>query len=181
MTHHRIRRLGALLAAFAATLIIAILLPVTPVAHSAETGRFDTGIRRCTPAEQDAINAMMTGNGGRDGMDDGELGDVDLTGDWLTEGTDAYKVAKEIYDYWTKEIGTSGAFAAGVLGNVRQESQFIPNVSEGGGRYPGQFATSPDAGSSQNGGGQVRRVRLAIRHFTVRCSCWIQRHRRECR
>ena len=153
MTHHRIRRLGALLAAFAATLIIAILLPVTPAAHSAETGRFDTGIRRCTPAEQDAINAMMTGNGGRDGMDDGELGDVDLTGDWLTEGTDAYKVAKEIYDYWTKEIGTSGAFAAGVLGNVRQESQFIPNVSEGGGRYPSQFATSPDAGSSQNGGG----------------------------
>src|SRR5699024_6227177 len=64
-----------------------------------------------------------------------------------------YKVAKEIYDYWTKEIGTSGAFAAGVLGNVRQESQFIPNVSEGGGRYPSQFATSPDAGSSQNGGG----------------------------
>src|SRR5699024_11269034 len=60
---YRIRRLGALLAAFAATLIIAILLPVTPAAHSAETGRFDTGIRRCTPAEQDAINAMMTGNG----------------------------------------------------------------------------------------------------------------------
>lgn len=153
MTRYRIRRQGALLAAFIATLIITILLPMTPVAHSADSGRFDTGIRRCTPAEQDAIAAMMTGNGGRDGMDDGELGDVDATGDWLTEGTDAYEVAKEIYEFWTEEIGTSGAFAAGVLGNVRQESQFIPNVSEGGGRYPGQFATTPDAGSNQNGGG----------------------------
>lgn len=53
-------------------------------------------------------------------------------GDWLTEGTEAYKVAQRIYEIFTEEYGTSGAFAVGVLSNVKGESNFIPDVLEGG-------------------------------------------------
>lgn len=55
-------------------------------------------------------------------------------GDWLTEGSDAYVTAKEIFRILTEEYGTSGAFAAGVLASVRGESNFIPDILEGGQR-----------------------------------------------
>lgn len=56
---------------------------------------------------------------------------VSSEGDWLTEGSEAYKVAKEVFDTLTKEYGTSGAFAAGVIANIKGESNFIPDLGEG--------------------------------------------------
>lgn len=51
-------------------------------------------------------------------------------GDWLKEGTKSYKLAKGVFDTFTEEYGTSGAFAAGVLANIARESNFSPNVVE---------------------------------------------------
>lgn len=114
------------------------------------TTRKPDDIRVCTPDEIDFIEKAMNPAG--DKHVDGDLNSAPPgEADWLTEGTEANEVAQEIYDFWTKEIGTSGAFAAGVLANVEHESQFIPNVSEGGGRFPSQFATQPDSGGPGGG------------------------------
>ena len=51
---------------------------------------------------------------------------------WLTEGTEQYEVAKKVFEVFTQEYGTSGAFAVGVLSNIKGESNFIPDVLEGG-------------------------------------------------
>ena len=51
-------------------------------------------------------------------------------GDWLKEGTKSYKLAKGVFDTFTEEYGTSGAFAAGVLANIARESNFSPSVVE---------------------------------------------------
>lgn len=59
-----------------------------------------------------------------------------VEGDWLTEGTETYKIAKKIFDEFTQTYGTSGAFAAGVLANVWQESHFVPDVGESSYKYP---------------------------------------------
>lgn len=53
------------------------------------------------------------------------------SGSWEVEGTDAFKIAKEIWDYW-KGKGFSGAAISGVLGNVAHEGGFeIPDRAEG--------------------------------------------------
>lgn len=104
--------------------------------------REGTGMRMCNADERyyveniqnDMADASSSGSsGGDDGAPDGESG-----GDWLKKGTKANKYAQEIYDFWTKEIGTSGAFAAGVLGNVYQESMgtFDPLIIQGGSYFP---------------------------------------------
>lgn len=59
-----------------------------------------------------------------------------VEGDWLTEGSEAYKIAKKIFDEFTGTYGTSGAFAAGVLANVQGESHFVPDVGESSYKYP---------------------------------------------
>lgn len=55
--------------------------------------------------------------------------------DWTKKGSKSYKTAKEIFDHLTKDIGLSGAAAAGVLGNIAHESKFdtsATNPSDGG-------------------------------------------------
>lgn len=73
---------------------------------------------------------------------------------FMTEGTPEHEVAQEIFDYFVKDKGTSGAFAAGVLANVKQESGFVPDRAEGVGvlRF-GMDTKSPPAGMSGGGGG----------------------------
>ena len=56
---------------------------------------------------------------------------VSSEGDWLTEGSEQYKVAKEIFDTLTQKYGTSGAFAAGVIANAKGESGLTPDLGEG--------------------------------------------------
>lgn len=49
---------------------------------------------------------------------------------YLIKGTDEYKLAKGIYDELTEDKGTSGAFAVGVIANIRRESEFISDIQE---------------------------------------------------
>ena len=74
-----------------------------------------------------------------------------VAGDWLTEGTETYKVAKKIFDVFTKEYGTSGAFAAGVLANAFAESGFRPDVMEGGVRVGMNTPDGPSYNSANPG------------------------------
>lgn len=115
----------------------------------------DMNVRRCTANEEQFIKNLLDPTSdqniaAQDSAGGAPAGNADGGGDWLTPGTDAYKVAQEIYDFWTKKIGTSGAFAAGVLSNVKQESNFIPNVSEGFGRFEIDSKT-PDSGGPGGG------------------------------
>ena len=73
--------------------------------------------------------------------------------DWLTDGTEANKTAQAIYDYLTQEIGTSGAFAAGVLANVRSESGFVKDRAEGPGmlRFGERGVAMPPGGGPGGG------------------------------
>lgn len=108
------------------------------------------GIRVCTPEEVNYIETFNdpAANGAPSSLNDVPNGEA---GDWLKEGTPQYEVAKQIYDFWTQEIGTSGAFAAGVVANVKQESNFVPNISEGGGRFSHPMATEPTHGGPGGG------------------------------
>ena len=140
------RRVGAWL------LAVCVAIGSQPVAQAQSDPKNDyNGIRVCTPDEVRFIETINdptespSADSTSSGMPTGE------GGDWLQEGSPQYAVAKEIYDFWTKEIGTSGAFAAGVVANVKQESNFVPNISEGGGRFPNPKATTPTHGGPGGG------------------------------
>lgn len=68
---------------------------------------------------------------------------------YLIKGTEEYKLAKGIYDELTEDKGTSGAFAVGVIANIRRESEFISDIKEGehgqsyAGRGYGLFQFTP--------------------------------------
>ena len=56
-------------------------------------------------------------------------------GEWTQKGSKEYNTAKTIFDRLTKDLGVSGAAAAGVLGNIAQESKFntsAVNASDNG-------------------------------------------------
>lgn len=59
---------------------------------------------------------------------------------YLIKGTEEYKLAQGIYDELTEDKGTSGAFAVGVIANIRRESEFISDIKEGdhGQNYAGR-------------------------------------------
>lgn len=77
-----------------------------------------------------------------------------VVGDWQTPGTETYNVAKETFDTLTKEYGTSGAFASGVIANMINESGLVPDRSQGPGMLRfGVTGTVPPAGSEGGGGG----------------------------
>lgn len=90
---------------------------------------------------------------------------VESDGDWLQEGSERYKVAKDMFDVMTKEFGTSGAFASGVIANAKGESDLMPDRAES--NYSGAPAvirfgmnskTPPDGIHSyagHNGGGGI--------------------------
>lgn len=111
------------------------------------------GIRQCSEEEVAFLYGLNDdeSSGGNSGLS-GLLGKAaGMSGeDWLQEGTDANKVAQQIYDYFTQKIGTSGAFAVGVLSNVREESHFDPQISQGGGHF-GKHDKEPDSGGPGGG------------------------------
>ena len=150
----RRKRITLALAA-AASLTIHNTTPMHAIAE--DRLQDESGIRLCTSEEQSYIENLMSG-GGADGDSSSSSGDSSgaPSGEakaWLKEGTEEYKRAKKIYDFFTGKIGTSGAFAAGVLANVEQESggTFDPKISEGGGHFPSDRATSPDFGGPGGG------------------------------
>lgn len=93
-------------------------------------------------------------------------------GAWLKKGTKSYKNAKILYDTYTDELGTSGAFAVGVLANVARETggSFDENIKEieGGQNYSGRgfglfqftpgekFLNSPEGKESKQLPSQVK-------------------------
>lgn len=79
--------------------------------------------------EQGSVLCRPNSSGGNNSSS----GDVDVSGDWTQEGTDTYKVAKEIFDTLTS-MGFSGAGASGAVGNAYAESGFNPKaINESGG------------------------------------------------
>jgi len=75
-------------------------------------------------------------------------GSTAVEGDWMTPGSEANAVAQEIFDTFTKEFGTSGAFASGVIANAINESALIPDRCEGSGtlRFGMNSKTVPAGG-----------------------------------
>lgn len=71
------------------------------------------------------------------------------SGDWLTPGTKEYQVAETVFKILTDKYGFSGAAAAGLLGNIKGESDFQVDLAEGG-RHFGMNGT---ANISTGGGG----------------------------
>lgn len=61
-----------------------------------------------------------------------EPGNPTGAGDWTTPGSEANQVAQQVFDSFTKNLGTSGAFAAGIIANIAGESAFIPDRAETG-------------------------------------------------
>lgn len=72
-------------------------------------------------------------------------------GDWLTKGSETYEYAQQVFDVFTKEYGTSGAFAAGAMGNIAMESGFYPDRSQGDGVI--RFGMDSKTPPSNDGGG----------------------------
>ena len=94
-----------------------------------------------------------------------------VSGGWQTPGSEQYNVAKEIFDTLTKEYGTSGAFASGVISNAINESGLIPDRAQGPGTLRfGTTGTTPPAGSVGGGGGlsSSRHIQSSRTHLTGR-------------
>lgn len=110
----------------------------------------------CLPDEMDNQSASEgTSSKPISGESDDSIGDV------ADENSEAHKVAKEIYDTFVNDYGTSGEFAIGVLANVKYESGFIPDRAEGAGivRFgmdkkstPSGSVNSANPGSTPGGG-----------------------------
>lgn len=109
--------------------VVLSVLALTPVIVNADN---EDGGYVVQEDKTECIPHVKSDNGKtkKDGSSNGQT--ASGQGDWLTEGTEEYKVAKQIYDTLVNDYGTSGAFAVGVLSNVRGESNFIPDVMEGG-------------------------------------------------
>lgn len=157
MKVHNLTQSKRIAAALAVAASLAVHSAMPTAAFAVDPRQDEAGIRLCTTEEQAYIENLMAG-GGADGSSSSS--DSDSSGApsgeakaWLKEGTEEYKRAKQIYDFFTETIGTSGAFAAGVLANVEQESggTFDPKISEGGGRFPSDHATAPDFGGPGGG------------------------------
>lgn len=153
--HARNRKRQFRKAALSASLVAAMSVSLAPTTYAfAVSGEDDeinrkSTIRVCTADERNYIETVlnpMSDPNVSDGSANGAPSDSQEA--WLTEGTKEYKVAKEVYEFWTKEIGTSGAFAAGVLANIKQESgsTFDPRILEGMGRFPSARATDGPGG-----------------------------------
>lgn len=105
----------------------------------------------------DDLNTTFTNGFGSGGSKDDDSDSTDtsgaqgVSGDWTKEGTEAYKNAKTIFDYFTKKLGFSGAGAAGVVGNVAIESSF--NLMATNGSHWGlfQWQASRLAANNMNG------------------------------
>lgn len=97
--------------------------------YAVDGGGYNIGADDCDLGAANADNKDETAKA----SGDANVSSASLGEDaWLKEGTEEYKVAKKIFETFTNDYGTSGAFAAGVLSNVKGESNFIPDVMEGG-------------------------------------------------
>lgn len=113
--------------------------------------RYQSVIRPCSKGEVEFL-WQLAHNDLHGHQDDYLGGKITSGGDWTTPGSPAYQSAQVIYHFWTDVIGTSGAFAAGILGNLAVESGFVPNISQGGGRFATVLSKQPDRNVGGGGG-----------------------------
>lgn len=155
MKVHNVARRKRFAVSLATTAAVALTGIMPTAAFAVDRRQDEGGIRLCTVEEQAYIKNVMSGEGAtKDSSSEDSSGAPSGEAKaWLKEGTEEYKRAKQIYDFFTEKIGTSGAFAAGVLANVEQESAgtFDPKISEGGGRFPLDHSTDPDFGGPGGG------------------------------
>lgn len=113
-------------------------------------------VRQCTPDEVNFVYHYFDDSDSESNSSGGSSKDASGSGgDWLKEGTEAYEMAKKLFEYWTKDIGVSGEMAAGLLGNVYEESggTFNERIHQGGDYFPDMHATVPEGGPDGAGGG----------------------------
>ena len=155
MNVHNVSRRKRFATALATVSAVALTGIMPTTAFAVDRRQDEVGIRLCTVEEQAYIKNVMSGGGANENSssEDSSGAPSGESKAWLKEGTEEYKRAKQIYDFFTGTIGTSGAFAAGVLANVEQESAgtFDPKISEGGGRFPLDHSTDPDFGGPGGG------------------------------
>lgn len=138
----------------AAMAMVALTLQLSPIVLQSHQVLADDRKYSYVEEEDCNLNTKKKTNKGSEKIDSSKVSTSEEA--WLTEGTPEYEVAKKIFEVFTQEYGTSGAFAAGVLSNVKGESNFIPDVMEGGKRA-GMNTPYGDAYNSampgQEGGG----------------------------
>lgn len=101
-----------------------------------------------------AVSAELASTSdGRNDSAPGTGSDSTSVGAWNVEGSDENKVAWHMFDYMTKEVGMSGAFAVGMIANSYYESGLIPDRSQGAGviRF-GMNSKTPPANEGGGGG-----------------------------
>lgn len=147
------RKRYAAVIALAASLSLTSMLPADngiitpPTAHADQNNDwkyYGGGQDDCVPLDPNDSSSSSSSADSDDTAPSSSVG-----GDWLDEGSEAHKVAQELYDIWTDDYGVSGAFAVGVLANVDQESAgFQKDIVEGG-----EHAGKDTKSGSENGGG----------------------------
>lgn len=113
---------NASVAILALNLFTAVSPTVTQVVHADEDWHYVRKHENCGEDKKKSTGTLTTPSG--------------VEGDWLTEGTESNTVAKKVFETLTKEYGTSGEFAAGVMANIWGESKFIPDLGESKWDYP---------------------------------------------
>ena len=113
--------------ALAATGVMVATAGLAPTSADATTSSRDDRqyVRKCIPADPKTTSGEYIAPDGAPGSAVG--------GSWSTPGTDSYVQAQHLFSTLTETYGTSGAFAAGVIGNVAQESGFVPDRAQGPG------------------------------------------------
>lgn len=126
-------------------------ITIAPITLNSTT-IFANELNRKTTYVEESDCDLDTGNKKKNQSSETTSGSASTAEDaWLTEGTEQYEVAKRIFEVFTQEYGTSGAFAAGTLANVRGESNFIPDVMEGGRRAGMNTPDGPAYNSAKPG------------------------------
>lgn len=123
-------------------IILSIVLPLTDVSVFADDD--DEGyVPRDKCTDEDVKKQETDDEDKKDKKkedDKSDIGEANGDGGWLEKGTKKNKDAQKVYDVFTEDYGTSGAFAIGAMVNVQRESKFERDVKEieGGQNYAGR-------------------------------------------
>lgn len=90
--------------------------PLTALANEDEDWNYVAQVEECDTDDSSGNSRASTPAG--------------VDGDWLTEGSEKYKMAERLFKYLTEELGLSGAFASAMLANAKGESNFVPDRGE---------------------------------------------------
>lgn len=109
---------------------LTLVAPVMQANQAVQANTYSYAPQDCDIDEAGSKDKDKKGEGIGEG--NGPAGD----NDWITPGTETYKVAQNLFDALTKEFGVSGAFAAGMIANAKGESNLVPDLGESAHNYP---------------------------------------------